>query len=141
VAGLGVGIDGGEDELRGGGVVVGSHGDLGASAALDQWREEGVQFRQQLCLAVAGIWNRRAHSVVRSELVVTAPRLFLCLRSGLDVLFCTCTSFLSFGGCNVRHCSAYTTAGYSACFFNGATVRRVWLKQSLPNNMARLCSR
>jgi hypothetical protein len=37
-------------------------------------------------LAVAGIWNRRAHSVVRSELVVTAPRLFLCLRSGLDVL-------------------------------------------------------
>jgi hypothetical protein len=51
--GVGVGIDGGEDELRGGGVVVvGSHGDLGASAgaALDQWSEEGVQFRQ-LCLA------------------------------------------------------------------------------------------
>jgi len=35
--GVGVGIDGGEDELIGGGVMVGSHGDLGPGvmAALD----------------------------------------------------------------------------------------------------------
>ena len=30
--GVGVGIDGGEDDLGGGGVMVGSHGDLGITA-------------------------------------------------------------------------------------------------------------
>jgi hypothetical protein len=78
--GVGVGIDGGEDELRGGGVVVmGSHGYLGASAgaALYQWSEEGVQFQQQCLAAVArgrclesSSAQAQRHSVVRSALVV-----------------------------------------------------------------------
>lgn len=83
--GVGVGIDGGEDELRGGGVVVvGSHGYLGASAgaALDQWSEEGVQFRQLCLAAVARGQCLESSSAHRTRTALCAVHSW----SGLDTL-------------------------------------------------------
>lgn len=79
--GVGVGIDGGEDELRGGGVVVvGSHGYLGASAgaALFGSVERGGRavpaavFGSRGPWAMSGIVERTGHrhSVVRGALVI-----------------------------------------------------------------------
>jgi uncharacterized metal-binding protein len=65
-----------------------------AQAALDQWSEAHRH-------SVSAAQCTRGHG---AAVHVPLPEV----RSGCF--------FLSFDGCNVRHCSAYTTAGYTACF-------------------------